>query len=185
MAVKSANSPRIVATPGDLGDNLARFRRSLRAENVSPNTILAYCGAVERLVDFLVASELPTDVVAIRRDHVEAFIADALDRFKPATANHRFRGVQRFFNYLVDEASLAASPMARMRPPRIPEDPPAVLTRAEQTRLLAACDGPAFDARRDKAIVSVFLDTGARRAEVAGLRWTPDNELTNDIDTGR
>ena len=74
---------RIVATTGDLGDNLARFRRSLRAENVSPNTILAYCGAVERLVDFLVASDLRSDVVAIRRDHLEAFIADALDRFKP------------------------------------------------------------------------------------------------------
>jgi site-specific recombinase XerC len=182
VTAKSANSPRIVATAGDLGDNLARFRRSLRAENVSPNTILAYCGAVERLVDYLVAAGLPTDVMAIRREHLEAFIADALDRFRPATANHRFRGIQRFFNYLVDEGALAASPMARMRPPRIPEDPPAVLTRAEQARLLAACEGSDFEARRDKAIVSVFLDTGARRAEVAGLRWTPDNELTNDVD---
>ena len=182
MAVKSTTGPHIVATSGDLGDNLARFRRSLRAENVSPNTILAYCGAVERLADYLVAAELPTDIGAIRRDHLEAFIADALDRFRPATANHRFRGIQRFFNYLVDEGSLAASPLARMRPPRIPEDPPAVLSRAEQSRLLAACDGPAFEARRDKAIVSVFLDTGARRAEVAGLRWTPDDEMTNDLD---
>jgi site-specific recombinase XerD len=182
VAAKSANSPSIVPTSGDLGDNLARFRRSLRAENVSPNTILAYCGAVERFVDFLVGAGLPTDVVAIRRDHVEAFISDALDRFKPATANHRFRGVQRFFNYLVDEGALEASPLSRMRPPRIPEDPPGVLTRAEQGRLLAACEGSDFEARRDKAIVSVFLDTGARRAEVAGLRWTPDNELTNDVD---
>jgi site-specific recombinase XerC len=149
---------------------------------VSPNTILAYCGAVERLADYLVASELPSDVVAIRRDHLEAFIADALDRFRPATANHRFRGVQRFFNYLVNEGVLASSPLARMRPPRIPEDPPAVLTRAEQVRLLAACEGSGFEACRDKAIVSVFLDTGARRAEVAGLRWTPDDDLTNDFD---
>jgi site-specific recombinase XerC len=172
----------IVSTDGDLGDNLARFRRSLRAENVSPNTILAYCGAVERLADFLTNHRLPTDVGAIRREHLEAFIADAIDRFRPATANHRFRGVQRFFNYLVDEGELADSPMARMRPPRIPEDPPAVLARAEQARLLAACEGSGFEARRDRAIVSVFLDTGARRAEVAGLRWTPDKELTNDVD---
>lgn len=70
MAVKSANSPRIVATAGDLGDSPARFRRRLRAENVSPNTILAYCGAAERLAEYLVASELPTDVGAIRRDHL-------------------------------------------------------------------------------------------------------------------
>lgn len=57
-----------------------------------------------------------------------------------------------------------------------------MLTRAEQARLLAACDGSDFEARRDKAVVSVFLDTDARRAEVAGLRWTPDYELTNDVD---
>ena len=44
MAAKSADSPRIVPTAGDLGDTLARFRRSLRAENVSPNMLLAYCG---------------------------------------------------------------------------------------------------------------------------------------------
>jgi site-specific recombinase XerC len=171
-----------ILSAGDLSDNLARFRRSLRAENVSPNTILAYCGAVERLADFLIAEGLPTDVAAIRRDHVEAFIADALDRFKPATANHRFRGVQRFFNYLVAEGELTESPLARMRPPRIPEDPPAILSKVEQARLLAACEVSDFEARRDRAIISVFLDTGARRAEVAGLRWTPDNELTNDVD---
>ena len=171
-----------ILAASDLGDNLARFRRSLRAENASPNTILAYCGAVERLADFLTAEGIPTDVGAIRREHIEAFIADALDRFKPATANHRFRGIQRFFNYLVAEEQLLASPLARMKPPRIPEDPPAVLSKAEQARLLAACDGSDFEGRRDKAIISVFLDTGARRAEVAGLRWTPDNDLTNDLD---
>ena len=35
---------------------------------------------------------------------------------------------------------------------------------------------------RDHAIIRVFLSTGARLAEVAGLRWTPDDESTNDLD---
>jgi site-specific recombinase XerD len=181
MAVKHSTASRIV-TAGDLADNRDRFRRSLRAENASPNTITAYTGAVDRLADYLTDKGMPTDVAAIRRDHVEAFIEDALDRFKPATANHRFRGCQRFFNYLVAEGELTASPMARMKPPHIPETPPPVLSKAEQTRLMAAVDGIDFEARRDRAILDVFLDTGARRAEVAGLRWTPDNELTNDVD---
>jgi hypothetical protein len=59
VAVKSANSPGIVAIAGDLGEKLGRFRRSLRTENGSPNTVLAYCGAVERLDDFLVGADLP------------------------------------------------------------------------------------------------------------------------------
>ena len=181
MALSDPTAGAIVATPGDLGDNLARFRRSLRAQNVSPNTVLAYGGAVERLAEYLVAQGMPTDVAAIRREHVEAFIEDALERFKPATANHRFRGCQRFFNYLVEEGELKASPMARMKPPHIPEAPPPVLSKAEQSRLLATCEGTDFESRRDRAIISVFLDTGARRAEVAGLRWTPGNDITNDV----
>ena len=70
-----------IVPQGDLAHNQARFRRSLRAEKVSPNTILAYCGAVERLADYLTAAGMPTDVAAIRREHVEAFLADSLERF--------------------------------------------------------------------------------------------------------
>ena len=32
--------------------------------------------------------------VAIRREHVEAFITDILERWKPATAHNRYRGCQ-------------------------------------------------------------------------------------------
>lgn len=181
MVANASPSPGIL-TAGDLSDNLARFRRSLRAENVSPNTILAYCGAVERLAEFLNAAGMPTDVAAIRREHVEAFLSDALDRFKPATANHRFRGCQRFFNYLVAEGELKDSPLARMKPPRIPEAPPPILAGSEQRRILDVVKGSDFEARRDRAILAVFVDTGCRRAEVAGLRYTPDNPLTNDLD---
>ena len=36
--------------------------------------------------------------------------------------------------------------------------------------------------RRDAAILRVFIDTGARRAEVANLHWTPADPETNDVD---
>jgi integrase len=36
-------------------------------------------------------------------------------------------------------------------------------------RLLATCKGSTFEQRRDLALLTVFLDTGARRAEVAGI----------------
>jgi hypothetical protein len=41
--------------------------------------------------------------------------------------------------------------------------------RTRPGALLKACDGPEFEERRDAAIVRVFLDTGARLAEVAGI----------------
>jgi site-specific recombinase XerC len=39
-------------------------------------------------------------------------------------------------------------------------------------RLFAACAGPGFEARRDTALIMLLLDTGARRAEMVGLKLT-------------
>ena len=72
--------------------------------------------------------------------------------------------------------------MARMKPPRIPEESPAVLRREELRRLFDACRGDRFQDRRDLAIFHVFLDTGARRTEIAGLRWAPNDPHAKDVD---
>lgn len=60
--------------------------------------------------------------------------------------------------------------MARMKPPHIPEEPPEVLSDDELRRLLKACEGSDFYSRRDMAIIRLFLDTGIRRSELAGLK---------------
>ena len=73
--------------------------------------------------------------------------------------------------------------MARMRPPKVPEQPPAILREPELRALLHVVDTDrTFAGRRDAAILRLFIDTGARRAEVANLRWTPADPDTNDID---
>jgi integrase/recombinase XerC len=37
-------------------------------------------------------------------------------------------------------------------------------------RLLATCAGRDFEARRDTALIRLLLDSGGRRAEIAGMR---------------
>jgi len=43
-------------------------------------------------------------------------------------------------------------------------------------RLLAACAGRGFEARRDRALILLLLDSGGRRAEIAGMRLGDVNE---------
>jgi site-specific recombinase XerD len=146
------------------------WRRHLAAENKAPRTLETYTESINTFVAFLVAQGMPTDPADVSREHCEAFIADLLARFKPATANNRYRAMRTFYAWLVEEGEIPVSPMAKMRPPAIPESPPDVLSEAQLARLLKVCDGKEFEDRRDMAIIRLFIDTGMRRSELARLK---------------
>jgi site-specific recombinase XerD len=157
----------------------ASFRRSLRASNLSERTIRTYLEAVDLFARFLATTGMPSRVADIRREHVESFIEHLLGLWKPATANNRYRALQAFFKWAVEEGEVHESPMSKMRPPKVPETLPPVLSDDELRALLSATSGAGFEDRRDSALIRVLLDTGARVAEVAGLR------LENlDLDAG-
>lgn len=180
MAATIPTIPTLV-TEGDLADELQSFVRHLRARNVSPNTIYAYAGAVVSLGQYLTANDLPTNVRDIKREHVERWQESLLATYKPATAHQRYRGAQRFFHWYqaVDDSETFRSPMAKLRPPKLDEYLPMVLTIDQLKALLAETAGRTFEDRRDAALLRMFFDTGARRAEVADLRWSSEDR---DID---
>ena len=70
----------------------------------------------------------------------------------------------------MSEVEVRESPMARMTPPIVPEEPPPILRPEQIKAILDACAGTDFEARRDTALVRMLLDTGMRRGEIAGLR---------------
>ena len=175
--------PALIKSGGDLGVNIDSFDLHIRAENLSPATLVAYVGAAKQFHQYVVDQGMPLNVADIRREHVENFIADLLVRWKPATANNRYRGLQSFFKWAVSEGEVKISPMANMRPPKIPENPPPVLREDDLKRLLATCErGQDFESRRDAALIRVFIDTGARLSEVSNLRWSPEDDTKNDVD---
>jgi len=141
------------------------FARSLRAEGRSEQTVQAYAQAVKQ---FALACERPTPAGATRRD-VEDFISGLLASKSPATALDRFNGLRRFYGWLVEEAELDESPLARMSAPRVPDAPPEVLGEADLSRLIAACPGNGFMDRRDRAILRFLVDCGARRGELVSM----------------
>ncbi len=153
----------------DQPTDLARsFVRHLRAENKSPGTIDNYLEAVKQLTVFLAAQD--RTVTQARREDLEVFLASLLERWTAGTAVNRYRALRVFYGWLVEEDEIRRNPMTRMKPPAAPERPVPVLSDDELRRLLAACAGTNFPCRRDIAIVMLMIDSGARRAEVVGLR---------------
>jgi hypothetical protein len=136
---------------------------------------VTYLEGVTQLADFLAVRGMPTDIAVIRREHVEAFLVDLPSRFTPATANNRYRCLMAFFKFLVEEGEISRSPMARMKPPMIPEQPPRVLSETEIKALLKARDGSGFAERRDKALILSPTSTRApasRRSSTCASRRT-------------
>jgi site-specific recombinase XerD len=162
------------------------WQRSLTAANMSPKTVKTYMEAVTGLDRFLASKGMPRSADAITREHVEAFVNDLLERWKPATANNRFRGLQQFWKWCAAEGEVKKSPMGNMKPPKLPETLPPVLTDDELRRLIATAEGNSFTQRRDMALMRVLLDTGARAAEIMNLTLDDvDRDLGEIVVTGK
>ncbi len=153
----------------DIDALVPSWRLSLMAENKSPATLMAYTYATTQFSVFLHSKGMPTEVGALAREHVEAFLADLLERRSPATADNRYRGLRCFFTWCEDEGEITHSPMAKMHPPKMPEQPVDVPTVEALRALLSTCAGNTFEDRRDTAIIRLFADSGIRLAELQGL----------------
>jgi site-specific recombinase XerD len=159
-----------------LGTLLGDWQVHLRARNISPATIESYARFGRAFCSFLVTNGMPHRARDVTRDHVETYLAAMFERkphnregtVRPATVAKHYRSLQ-LFRWLVDDGEIERSPMQRMRPPPFPSSPVPIVTDAHLEALLASCRGNTFENRRDLAINPLFLDTGMRAGELAGL----------------
>ncbi len=150
----------------DLAVLVGDFERSLRAGNKTERTVAIYGDSARRLIRFLEEQGMSTRVGQVGREELEAFTADQLVRFKPATASQRYRALAQFFKWLAAEAEIDDNPFERMKPPTVPENPVPVISEADLRQLLAACEGTGFEERRDSALIRLLVDCGVRSAEL-------------------
>lgn len=144
------------------------FERHLRALNRSERTIATYLISLRQAEAFLRAHG--TSLEAAARADLEAFMADVLARgCAPSTAATYHKVLKLLYAWLVEEEEIPTDPMARLRPPIVPDKPVPIVPADALKRLFAVCAGNSFEARRDTALLTLLLDTGARRAEITGI----------------
>lgn len=154
----------------DIATLLPDWRRHLRAKGRTPGTITSYLESGDQLAAFLRKAGMPTAVSAVTREHLEAYLVHLVEAGRaPATVARHYRSLQQFWKWLAEDGEIPVSPMARMTPPHVPEQPVPVFTEDELGRLLAVAKGNTFENRRDSAIMRSLIDTGCRLGELAGL----------------
>jgi integrase len=100
-----------------------------------------------------------------KRDVIE-LLDNIADRGAPAMARRVQSHIRRFFRWCIERDILKIDPTQAM--PRVGngKSRDRVLTDEELTRVLTACSGPY------RAVVRMLALTGARREEIAQLRWS-------------
>jgi site-specific recombinase XerD len=161
-----------------LQDYITAFESDLAARNRSPQTVTTYLLAVNQFLTWLEESGRSMVAAQITPNDVRSWLGHLHERVAPATVAQRFRSLQQFLKFVVEEgdSGLETSPMARLKPPSVPEKPIPILAEEDLRALLGACGGTRFDDRRDTALVRMFIDTGARLSEIANAR-TADLDL--------
>ena len=163
-------TPVTAESLGSLDALLESWALHLRSTGKSERTLEAYLSSTELLIEFLKARGMPTTASKVRREHIEAFVVDHAVNHSPATVSLRYRSIKRFWGWVTEEGEVERNPMERMEPPRVPEVPVPLITDDQLRAMFATCSGKSLEDRRDTALLRVFVDSGARLSEVAGLR---------------
>jgi site-specific recombinase XerD len=129
----------------------------------SPHTVRNYRHDLTHWLTF--CAEHNVDPLTARRAHIDAWarVLESLG-LKDRSAARRLSAVSSWYQYLVHDGVLAASPTQHVRRPKVSDEGTTPgLTRDELRRLLAAaCE---YGSPRSVALVSLLAHTGLRIGE--------------------
>lgn len=153
-------------------DYLAKFITNLQEKGKSAYTITAYKKDIEQFLGFLAKKQVQA-INEIKKDTIQEFISSLLEtNYTKKSASRKLNSIRTFYRFLKDEGIITINPALDVAHPRFENNKPRVLSRLEYRALRDF-------ARRDKrtyAIIELFLQTGLRIGELAGLRLTDIQE---------
>ena len=154
---------------------LRSFERYLRATNRSERTVGNYLENLHQVEAFL----RPRGVRL--RDATRADLRSSLLTCSPAAPPRRRRPATRSCACCTAGWRRKRTPLTRWRrcARRSSPQPVPVISPDGLRRLLKACEGKGFEARRDTALIMLLLDTGARRDELMSRTLS---DLDQDLD---
>lgn len=165
-----------------LSDALTAYRICAKAEARSPRTIGWITSAVGYFREFLggdpdvagiTADDLRRFIIALQETHKyrhHPFTKPGQEKLSPRSIETYARAIRAFFGFLHREALIEVNPMLKVRMPKVPSRVVPTLSEKDLVKLLSQPDRSSDAGFRDYAMMLVFVDTGARLSEIAGLR---------------
>ena len=136
----------------------------------SAATIGWYRFQIQRFLTWLRASGLH-NTNWLTPETIECYLAESRRSGNaPATVAGHYRALRVFFGWLVKRGHTEVSPLAEMKPPKVPRREPKRAALAEYVALLDSIPVETWIGLRDQLIVTTLFLCGVRRGELARLR---------------
>lgn len=136
-----------------------------RAEGKSPLTVDSYRQRIGDFVRFV-----QQNGGNMGNYEVRLYLVSLQNRgLSKNTVSTYYRIIRTFANWTVAEGLIDSDPIPNVRPPRVPQTKPRPFSPRDIDALLLLTEGKRFVDYRNRALLLVFLDTGLRLAEVAGM----------------
>lgn len=142
---------------------------ALRAAGRSPATLANYRHAVDKLA----AWRGDPDVTTLSKFEALRFVQHLQDRYAPGGVSNRVRSLSALYGWLVREEIIEVSPFRNVKI-SVPAEAHTTATRDEIEAMLARAKGN----KRDVALITLLVDTGCRKGELAALT-VADIDLTS------
>lgn len=151
----------------DLSSCLLDFEATYVAlRNFAEATRRGYASDLRHFLAYLSTTLGIESANEVRRSHLYHYLAELDKRGRAgATRARKIAAIKSFFGYLEDIGAISVNPAQRIPRPKQELHEPRVLTEDKYRRLQQACR----DHGRDRAIIELFLQTGLRLSEAAGL----------------
>jgi len=181
QAVEHLTLENLVSTTS-LESLVKGYLLNCKTENKSPKTILIYRLVLRNFVWYCHQNDFP-EIHKLNSLHIRHFIwylGSETHRWnstspaanKPVTSttvNDYFRTLRTFFTWLEREELILENPFRKLKAPKVEKTIVQALKPIEMERLFKECSGKSLLDVRNKAILSIFIDTGLRVSELANL----------------
>jgi site-specific recombinase XerD len=154
---------------------LNSFTAALTKKGKSTNTIVAYKGDINQLINFLKSQDIVT-LDQVQTVHLENFKKDLIkNAYTAKSVSRKLNSIKNFFAFLLSENTITADPSLEIKHPKYENDLPKILKPLEYRSLRDACRNDV----RTTAIVELMLQAGLRIKEIENLKLEDikDNEI--------
>lgn len=148
-----------------------RYRTYIKVEKrLAENTVESYMCDLAQLAHFILHGwDVPPQQV--EREMIERYLDWLYDEGREKSSQARqLSGIRSFFNYLLLNDEIDASPAELISAPKPARRLPDVLTTEEIDRILAAIDTSTSKGIRDVAMLELLYSCGLRVSELVSLR---------------